>query len=343
MSRIKMSDVAEAAGVSTMTVSRALKQDGRIAPETRRKILTVVADLGYVPDRIAGSFSSQRSGFVGVLVPSLNNPHFAETAAGLQETLAPAGLHPLLGHTGYVATQAERLIEALLERRPEAMIVTYDDHTPRARRLLEAAGIPIIEIWERPKKPIGHVVGFSNRKAAAAMTRHLIDVGRTRIGFLGEGHDRGTRGAERRKGFNDALKSAGLDPSRQIALTTPPMTMMQGREAMVALLAQWPDTDAVMCVSDPAAFGALTACQMSGRTVPDDIAIAGFGDFEISRCAVPPISTIAVSGLDIGRRAGMLVLELLQGESRHPGGSVDGKQMIEIAALPTVRESTHKR
>ena len=103
MARIKMTDVAKAASVSAMTVSRALKHDGRIAPATRQRILKVVADLGYVPDRIAGSFSSQRSGFVGVLVPSLNNPHFAETAAGLQDVLNPAGLQLLIGHTNYRA------------------------------------------------------------------------------------------------------------------------------------------------------------------------------------------------------------------------------------------------
>ena len=340
MTRIKMSDVARAAGVSAMTVSRALKQDGRIAPATRRKILAVVGKLGYVPDRIAGSFSSQRSGFVGVLVPSLNNPHFAETAAGLQDILAPAGLHPLLGHTNYRAEQAELLIETMLARRPEAMIVTFDDHTPRARHLLATAGIPIVEIWELPKKPIGHVVGFSNRDAAAAMTRHLIGLGRRRIGFIGEVNDKGTRGAERLKGYLDAVKGAGLDSSRRVGMHAPPINMSQGRLAMSELLHKWPDTDAVMCVSDPAAFGAMTACMLLGKRVPEDIALAGFGDFEISRCAVPAISTIAVDGLDIGRRAGALVLNLLQHQKdpARPLGRVP--QIIVIEALPALRAST---
>ncbi|NOU04889.1 MAG: LacI family DNA-binding transcriptional regulator [Hyphomicrobiaceae bacterium] len=328
-----MSDVAKAAGVSAMTVSRALKHDGRIAPTTRTRILKIVADLGYVPDRIAGSFSSRRSGFVGVLVPSLNNPHFAETAAGLDEVLTRGGLQLLLGYTNYRAEVAERLIETMLERRPEAMIITFDDHTARARQLLLNAGIPVIEIWETPTKPIGHVVGFSNRSAAAAMVQHLIDSGRRRIGFIGERDDKGTRGAERRRGFIDALKAAGLDPSRRLATVAPPINMMFGRDAMTALLEKWPDTDAVMCVSDPCAYGALTACQLIGRRVPEDVAVAGFGDFEISRCSLPSISTVVVSGLEIGTRAGELTLQLLD-------GSCSDQMLILVDAYTEPRESS---
>ncbi len=316
-----------------MTVSRALKRNGRISPETRRLILRKVDELGYVPDRLAGSFSSQKSGFASLLVPSLNNPHFAETATGLQEVLNPAGLQVLLGYTGYSAAQSEYLIEMMLERRPEAIIVTYDSHTPRARKLLEHSGIPVVEIWEKPPRPIQHVVGFSNRKAAADMTVHLIATGRRHIVYIGEADDKGTRGAQRRKGFQDAMRRVGLDPSRQIAGAVPPINMMQGREAMRQVLDRWPRTDAVLCVSDPAAFGALSECQVSGLRVPEDIAIAGFGDFEISRCATPSISTVAVDALDIGRRTGELVLRLLVENADEPIS-------IPIAVRPEIRGST---
>ncbi len=334
-SKVKMTDVAKAAGVSAMTVSRALKHDGRIAPVTRRKILAVVEQLGYRPDRLAGSFSSQRSGFVSVLVPSLNNPHFAETAAGLQDALSAKGLQLLLGHTNYSPTQTELMIETMLERRPEAMIITYDGYTKRARQALVSSGIPVIEIWERPRDAIAHVVGFSNHAAGKAMTQHLIDIGRRRIGYIGERGDSGTRGAARRKGFLQAMAAAGLDPHRQIAQVAPPIGMIDGRAAMVTLLEQFKDIDAVMCVSDPAAFGAITAAQLLGRNVPDDIAIAGFGDFEVSRACLPTISTVAVHGTEIGARAGTLIIDLLHGDQK-------AKQFIEIAAVPVVRESTSR-
>jgi LacI family transcriptional regulator, gluconate utilization system Gnt-I transcriptional repressor len=339
MRRVKMTDVAKAAGVSAMTVSRALKHDGRIAPATRQHILRIVRDMGYVPDRLAGSFSSQRSGFVALLVPSLNNPHFADTAAGLQEVLQPAGRQLILGATNYSKATTERIVETMLERRPEAMVLTYDDHTPRTRAMLIAAAVPVVEIWEVPRRPIGHVVGFCNRTAARAMTAHLIAQGRRRIGYIGETGDKGTRGAQRRLGFVDAVAAAGLDAARQVALVPPPVSMMQGRQAMQDLLRRWPDTDAVMCVSDPCAFGALTACTQLRRAVPDDIAIAGFGDFEISRCAVPSISTVAVSGHAIGSATGTLLLSLLEGD-----GAVGdpAPRIVEIAAAPVARDSTRR-
>jgi LacI family transcriptional regulator, gluconate utilization system Gnt-I transcriptional repressor len=252
--------------------------------------------------------------------------------------LQPAGLQLLLGHTDYKMNLAETLIATMLERRPEAMIVTYDDHTARSRRLLKDSGIPIIEIWEIPRQPIGHVVGFSNRKAAAAMTAHLIDLGRKRIAFLGEANDKGTRGAQRRQGFSDALRAAGLDASRLVNFAQPPIGMLEGRAAMNEVLDRWPDLDAVMCVSDPCAYGALSACHLRGIEVPKQIAVAGFGDFEISRCSLPAISTISVSGRDIGTKAGTLVLNLLgQGAS-----SVTGhiQQIISVDADPVVRPST---
>jgi LacI family transcriptional regulator, gluconate utilization system Gnt-I transcriptional repressor len=335
MHRLKMRDIAKAAGVSVMTVSRALRRDGRIAPATRDRIVKIVQELGYVPDRAAASFSTRKSGFVGVLVPSLNNTHFAETVAGLQHVLHPAGVQMLLGYTNYQKDLTETLIETMLERRPEAMIITYDDHTPRARRLLIESGIPVIEIWELPRRPIGHVVGFSNRRAATAMTQHLIGLGRRHIAFIGESDDDGTRGAERRKGFVDAMQAAGLDPTRQVNEMPPPIGMMQGRDAMQTLLTRWPDTDAVMCVSDPCAYGALSHCQMARIKVPGRIAIAGFGGFEISRCSVPGISTILISGETIGEQSGALVLELLQSA---PGATKP--RIIEVDAMTVEREST---
>ena len=164
-----MKDIARIAGVSPMTVSRALKSDSAVATETRERVLKVIDELGYVPNQIAGGLSSKRSGFIAVLVPSLNNPHFADTVGALADVLHPSGLQILIGHTNYRSDQEEELIETMLRRKPEMIVLTYDGHTPRSRRMLEAARIPVIEIWEEPREALGHVVGFSNRKAARTL------------------------------------------------------------------------------------------------------------------------------------------------------------------------------
>ena len=113
----------------------------------------VVARMGYVPDQIAQGLSSRRSGFVAALVPSLNNALFAETIRALSETLEESGLQVLIGHTNYEAEREERLVHELLRRRPEALVITVDGHTSGTRKLLRGAKIPIVEIWDWPKRP----------------------------------------------------------------------------------------------------------------------------------------------------------------------------------------------
>ena len=218
-----MSDVARRAGVSTMTVSRALRNGASIARETRERIMLAVEELGYVLDQSAGSLSSKRTGFVAALVPSLNNSNFADTARGLTDALQGSGLQLLLGYTDYSVEKEEGLIESMLRRRPEAIVVTGGSHTPRGRKLLENCGIPVIETWDMPKSPVHHVVGFSNAEASATLVRHLHGRGYKRIAFIGGTTNRDTRGAARREGYEMAMRQLGLAENRVISFGTPPI------------------------------------------------------------------------------------------------------------------------
>ncbi len=312
-----MSDVARKAGVSAMTVSRALRDGASIASDTREKIRKAVEQLGYVLDQSAGSLSSKRTGFVAALVPSLNNSNFADTARGLTDALQGSGLQLLLGYTDYSIEKEEELIESMLRRRPEAIVVTGGKHTERGRKLLENSGIPVIETWDLPPKPVRHVVGFSNAEAAGALVRYLHRKGYRKIGFIGGTSNRDTRGADRRLGYERAMTALGLHETRIISFGTPPISMKQGGDALTRLVEQWPDVEAAICVSDLSAFGALTACQRNNWAVPRRIAIAGFGDFEISSCSHPSITTVGVNCYDIGRKAGDLLLRAIEGERAH--------------------------
>ena len=309
-----MSDVARRAGVSTMTVSRALRDGASIASETRERIMKAVEELGYVLDQSAGSLSSKRTGFVAALVPSLNNSNFADTARGLTDALQGSGLQLLLGYTDYSTEKEEGLIESMLRRRPEAMVVTGGKHTSRGRKLLVNAGIPVIETWDLPSKPVRHVVGFSNAEAAGALVRYLYQKGYRKIGFIGGTSNRDTRGADRREGYERAMAALGLTDTRIMSFGTPPISMKQGGEALARLVEQWPDVEAAICVSDLSAFGALAECQRRTWPVPQRIAIAGFGDFEISSCSYPTITTVGVNCYDIGKRSGELLLRAIEGE-----------------------------
>ena len=323
-----MTDVARLAGVSPMTVSRAFKSASSISGATRETIMKAAEELGYVFDSTASNLRSQRTDFVAVTIPSINNANFADTVRALSDGLKPRGLQILLGTTDYDMNEEERLIEQLLRRRPEAIVVTGGNHTPRARRLLENAAVPVIETWDLPEMPIGHVVGFSNAQAVRGMVDHFVARGLTRIAFIGGDTSRDTRGADRRAGFVAAMQAHGLDASRLVAAGPPPISMREGAEAMARLLQTLPDTEAVICVSDLSAFGALTECQRRGVPVPGRISIAGFGDYEIAGISVPPLTTIDPHPRDIGSRAVALIGDILDGRQASPARIVISPDLI---------------
>jgi LacI family transcriptional regulator, gluconate utilization system Gnt-I transcriptional repressor len=328
-----MADVARLAGVSPMTVSRAFKTDSSVSAATRDAILKAADDLGYVFDSTASNLRSQKTDFIAVTIPSINNANFADTLRGLSEGLKARGLQILLGYTDYDMAEEERLIEQFLRRRPEAIVVTGGRHTPRARRMLENAGIPVIETWDLPEDPIGHVIGFSNADAVRGMVDHFVAKGLTRIAFIGGDASRDTRGADRRAGFIAAMQAHGLDATRLIAAGSPPISMREGAEAMGRLLDAMPDTQAVICVSDLSAFGALTECQRRGIEVPGRLWIAGFGDYEIAGIAVPALTTINPFPRDIGTRTAELILDVLDGRQDTPA-------RIAISPELLIRQST---
>lgn len=330
-----MSDVARLAGVSKMTVSRVLAGHS-VAADTRARVCQAIDQLGYVADAAAGALSSGRSEFVAVLVPSLSSSNFSDTVRGLTDALEPHGLQLLLGDTDYDLEREERLVRSMLRHQPRCVALTGAQHTDATRKVLERSAIPVVEMWDLPTHPIDTAVGFSNVRAARAMVRHLAERGYRRIGFLGGASELDRRGLDRLKGYQAEIKALKLGEPRIVRLGESPITMSHGGPAMAALLAQWPDTDAVMCVSDMSAFGAIMECHRRGLSVPEDIAVAGFGNFEVATCCHPAITTVSVDAYGIGLRTGEALLAALQ--ARDGGEPVDSRS-IRIDYTIVARES----
>lgn len=307
-----MADVARHAGVSAMSVSRALKDASQVSEATRKRIFKAIDELGYVLDLSAGSLSSKRTGFVSAIIPSINNSNFSDTARGITEGLEGTGLQLLLAYNDYSTEREEGLVEAMLKRRPEGMILTGGIHTPRARRMLENSGIPVVEIWDIPDTPIDQVVGFSNAEAMAELVRMLAGKGYRKFAYIGGTTERDTRGNQRREGFRSALSVLGLNADRVISFGIPPISMEQGAQAIVSLLDQWPDTEVAICVSDLSAFGALMECHRRGLKVPEDIAIAGFGNYEIASRCHPRITSVDIECQEIGLLAARKIIASIQ-------------------------------
>jgi LacI family gluconate utilization system Gnt-I transcriptional repressor len=323
-----------------MTVSRVLADPDKVSLKSRLNVLRAIEQIGYVPDQNAGSLSSSRSRFVALILPTLTNSNFADMAEGLTEVLAPKGYRPLIGYCKYSPKQEEDVIRAMLMRRPDAIVLAGSQHTKAATVMLNKYRGPVIETWDLPQHPIDIAVGFSNEEVGRMAARHLISLGHRRIAGLGardDGEGRDFRGEKRLAGFRAALLESGLSDELIICNGAPPVSFAHGANAMKSLLGRAPDIEAVFLVSDLSAFGAMMECRRSGRRVPEQISIMGFGNFEVGVQCVPPLTTVSVNAQDIGDRTGQILLDLL--DSKTPS-ELSRPVAIDLGFALEVRGST---
>lgn len=306
---LTLTDVARVAGVSPITVSRALNTPEQLTAETLARVRDAVARTGYVPNRIAGGLASSRTRLVAALVPSIASLVFLETVQALTKELERAGYQLMLGETGYGVEREDALLDALIGRRPDGIIVTGIMHSPDARRRLLRAGIPIVETWDLTPTPIDMLVGFSHERVGAAVATYLHRRGVQRPGFISASDP---RAGLRRRGFIEAGRAWGWrDIPAELVPT--PTRLGYGRQSLGRMLAAHPGIDAIFCSSDMLALGVLTEASVRGIRVPQDLRVFGFGDNNIAADANPAISTVRIDGTAIGRQAARFIIDRAAG------------------------------
>jgi LacI family gluconate utilization system Gnt-I transcriptional repressor len=310
-----MRDVGNRAGVSPITVSRALANHASVTIETRDAVRQAALELGYVPNFTASALSKRGSKLIALLVPNVSNSVFSETINGLNEVLEAAGYALTIAHSGYSADREERLIRTLLGYKPDAVVLTGFTHTPGTRALLRSAGVPVVETWNIGPQPIDLAVGFSNFEAGLAMTRYLISKGHERLAYHGGTQTDNDRTLARERGFRQALSEAGL-PANDAWIRSAPMELASGarlaQEVKAALRKCAPQ--AIFIASDIIAAGFVLEASRIGLKVPKDVAIAGFDDTEIGQAVTPPLTSVHVPQREIGRVAATLLLQKLRKE-----------------------------
>ena len=307
---IRLLEVATRAGVSPITVSRVLRSPAKVAEETRLRVQQAIDEIGYVPNQVAGSLASNRTNLVVALVPSIANSLFADTVQGLTEVLHEHGLHVAIGQTGHSMEEEEALIAAFLAKRPCGMVLHATMHSPRARRLLEASGITVVETGAITQQPIDVVASYSNFDAAKAMTGHLIARGYRRIALVGPDIRERTR--EARRGYVAALNESGLpfDQTLQLDLG---QGLEAGVQAVGALMEFDQAVDAVFFLRVNAAIGAILECNRRQIRVPERLAVASYDDTELARMVQPPLTCLAIPRQETGRRAAQIIIDRLAG------------------------------
>ena len=304
-SQVTISDVAAAAGVAPMTVSRMLNTPQRVAPETADRVRAAIEALGYVPNLLAGGLSSRRSRIIAAIVPTIASPIFAASVGAFTDALDAGGYHVVLGLSGYGPGE-EALVGAILGRRPDGLMLTGTEHSAITRRRLAAAGVPVVEIWDLAGEPADMVVGFDHRSVGRAVAALFLQQGYRRFAAVGADDP---RAIGRRRGFIEALPPGSVVLDQQLPA---PASMQGGRDA-VGLLGCGHEPVALFCSSDLSAAGALIEAGARGIAVPERLAICGFGDLEIGRAMHPAVSTVSVDGAEIGRTAAQCLLGRLSG------------------------------
>jgi LacI family gluconate utilization system Gnt-I transcriptional repressor len=322
-------DVAKIAGVSPMTVSRALHRPELVSENTREKVREAVRQSGYVPNMLAGGLASNKSRLVAIFLPTIANSIFADTVQSLMDRLAQAGYQTLLGLTGYSAEQEEKLLEAVLGRRPDGIVLTGTLHTESSRLRLAQAGIPVVEAWDLSEDPLDMLVGFSHENVGQATAQHLLKKGYERFSVVTISDPRGLR---RCNSLIAELKQQGI-ADVPMEVLAPPATLEVGREGLRRLLDQPQRPEIVVCSSDTVAQGVLAEAASRGLKVPSDLAVMGFGDLSSAAHVYPALSTVSVDGKNIGLHVAEALLERFDNPSAQNPVRIDtGFTLIDRAS-----------
>jgi LacI family gluconate utilization system Gnt-I transcriptional repressor len=306
--QITLRQVAAAANVSAITVSRALNTPERVNDVTRGRILDAVERLGYVPNLVAGSLASSRSRFIAVIVPSLANAVFIEVIHGLQEAFEAQGYQILLGNTDYDLQREYQLVRTFLGWSCSALVTAGLRHNDACLGLLRQWDKPVMEVMELGEG-LDLNVGLDHQAAGRCMAAHLLERGYHSIVYVGACMDRDYRAAMRFAGHRDVLEATDL-PAPLVELQRLG-SLEAGAEGLDRALTERPETDAVHFANDDLAVGALLHAQRRGLRVPEDIAIAGFNGLPLGQHVTPRLTTILSPRETMGRLAAEQVLKRL--------------------------------
>ncbi|HDK0314750.1 TPA: LacI family DNA-binding transcriptional regulator [Escherichia coli] len=308
--KVTIADVAQLAGVGTMTVSRALRTPEQVSDKLREKIEAAVNELGYMPNLTASALASASSHTIAMVVPNLAEAGCTEMFAGLQHVLQPAGYQIILAESRHRLEQEEKLLETLLASNIAAAILLSVEHNSTVRHLLKNASIPVIEIGAIRTDPIDINIGIDNVAAMFELTDMLVQRGYQNIGLLCANQEQWIF-QQHLQGWYKAMLRHHMSPNRVINAALPPV-FSTGASQLPEFLLAWPELDALVCVSDKLACGVLYECQRRRIKVPDELAVVGFGDSDVSKVCQPSLTTMAVPHRKIGLEAGNVLLERIK-------------------------------
>ena len=297
-----------------MTVSRFLRNPDQVSALLQVKIAAALDELGYIPNRAPDILSNSTSRAVGVLLPSLTNQVFAEVLRGIENVIDAYGYQTMLAHYGYKPELEEERLESMLSWNIDGLILTERTHTPRTLKMIEVAGIPVVELMDSISPCLDIAVGFDNFEAARQMTAAIIARGHRHVAYLGARQDERT--VIKKNGYEQAMREAGLVPYS--VMVEQSSSYSTGIELFRQARREYPQLDSIFCTNDDLAIGAAFECQRQGLSIPQDMAIAGFHGHDIGQVMEPRLASVLTPRERMGRIGAERLLARIRGETITP-------------------------
>ena len=326
----KIEDVANAAGVSTATVSRCLNTPDKVVEETRTRVMAAVQALGYAPNFSARALVAKRTQTIGAVIPTMENAVFAEGIQAFQDVLQAKGFMLLIASSGYDPDAEAHALRTLVARGADGVLLIGFDRDDSVYDFLDTQAIPAVVAWAHADNGPLPSVGFDNAAAMEQLVTHAIDLGHAQVGIISGIQTGNDRARARITGAQAALHRAGLSAATVVETS---YGFLQGAEALEQLLQTAPDVTLAICGNDVLAAGAVRRARMLGLSVPNDLSITGFDDIGLAELVDPPLTTVRVPHRAMGQAAAERSL------SRGTGKTADS---LKLEAQLCLRDSLAK-
>ena len=324
--RVTISDVAEMAEVSTMTVSRVINNRESIKPETRQRVQDAIKELGFRPNHIARSLTSDRTLTIGVVIVDIANPFFAEITAGVETASWEKGYNVILCNTQEDLTREREVLRMLEAKQVDGVIVC-------SARLADEEFIALLEAFpaaivfnRQIQSNIINSIILEDADGTKRLVNHLIASGHKNLGMVA-GSKQSRSAQARIEGFLSAVPND--NPPIERAETA---HIQPGYEVAKRLLTQHPDLDGLVCHNDLAAAGAIEACKDMGKRVPQDVAVVGCDDIPLASLTSPKLTTLRVDRRQLGQMITTELFELIEGSQTHTQLTIKHELIVRESA-----------
>ena len=330
---LRMKDIAEELGLSIVTISKVLRNHPDISAETRERVMKHVEARDYQPNMLGRSLVTGRSFLIGLVVPDLLHPFFAEMAKALSSVIRPEGYSLLISSSEEDPELEAQEIRQLLARKIDAIVVASTANNGERFARLRENQQPVLLVDRNFGNAADTFVGVDDRESGRLATEHLIQMGCRRVAHI-SGRDNST-GSQRLEGFRDALASHGVPYESESVIhrtNVDTNSIGQGAEAARLLLERKDRPDGIFCYNDPLAIGAMQTILGAGLRIPQDIALIGCGNLHYDDSLKVPLSSIDQQTTVIGETAGRIALEMIGRKGNRPAESVVLKPSLIVRA-----------